>query len=537
MLQELHIRDIALIKEAWIEPSAGFTVFTGETGAGKTVLLNALKLIVGERGDLSLIRHGAESARIEAQFSDDTLATRQITTSGRNRCTLDDELVTVGRLSEVLGPTIDLHGQHDHQALLRPATHSRLLNQWGGEEVATCFQSYQEAFSCYQETVAQLSELTAHISKSVEEVELGRIALADIERIDPKVGEDDALSGALPALQHAGELNEAIQAALQFLREDQCALDLVSGARDALLSVVEYDKRLEEIIQTLSQVAIDIDEAGMGLRNIKETIEHDDVRLEDTLARLGVLDGLKKRFGPSLDAVIERKEHLQKLLAVTENGEEELAQAQKRVDEARGNLEEVAHALHKARAKTATELSKELRAGVVSLDMEDAMFDIICELLPFDQYTQSGPDRIEILYQPASNATLRPLSKIASGGEISRVMLALKSVLGDADEAQTLVFDEIDAGIGGATATLVGKRLAHLAKTHQVIVVTHLAQVAVYADTHYVVNKQSDSDGVETSVSLVEGIEREKEIARMLSGDTGEVALEHARELFENASI
>jgi len=537
MLQELHIRDIALIKDAWIEPSAGFTVFTGETGAGKTVLLNALKLIVGERGDLSLIRHGAESARIEAQFSGDVLATRQLLATGRNRCTLGDELVTVGRLAETLGPTIDLHGQHDHQALLRPATHARLLDLWGGEAIAVHLEVYGAAFDRYRQATAHLEELTAQVDKSVEEIETGRIALAEIERVDPVAGEDDALAEALPALQHAGELNEAIYGALYSLREEHGALDGIGSARDTLLPVTQYDKRLEEVVQMLSRTLIDIDEASLALRAIKETLQHNDVQLENTLSRLGALDGLKKRFGPSLDAVIERREHLTKLLALTENSDEELSQARAQLDQAHTDLVGAANVLHEVRSKTADELSKELRSGVISLDMEDAHFEVECELLPFENYTCSGPDRIEILYRPAPNATLRPLAKIASGGEISRVMLALKSVLRDTEGARTLVFDEIDAGIGGATATLVGRRLAHLARTHQVIVVTHLAQVAVFADTHYVVNKASDSGEVTTTVSLLEGQEREKEIARMLSGDTGAVARGHARELFENATL
>jgi len=539
VLDELHIRDIALIKEAWIEPGTGLTVFTGETGTGKTVLLSALKLIIGERADTSLIAAGAESARIEAQFSDlngdEILATRQFSAAGRNRCTLNDELVTVGRLAEVLGPTIDLHGQHDHQALLRPSTHASLLDRWAGETIESPMAEYLDAFAHYQEATAHLIELSEQINKSTEEIENGRVAFADIERIDPQPGEDDALAEALPALQHAGELTEAIQLARNYLHKESSAVDLVGAAHDALVEVAQYDGRLTQIVSLLDAVSIDIDEASIALRDIGESLSHDGTQLEDALTRLGALDGLKRRFGPSLDAVIERRERLRSLLALTENSDEELEQAHKRLAQARKALESIAGALHETRVEAASALAKELRAGVVSLDMEDATFEIAVEELSFEQFTRGGPDQIEIRYRPASNALMRPLAKIASGGEISRVMLALKGVLGGGTDAQTLVFDEIDAGIGGATATLVGRRLAHLSRTHQVIVVTHLAQVAVFADTHYVVSKETRDGEVSTLVTRLEKDAREDEIARMLSGEISTTAREHARELFENA--
>jgi DNA repair protein RecN (Recombination protein N) len=537
MLEELHIRDIALIKDAWIEPSAGFTVFTGETGAGKTVLLNALKLIMGERGDLSLIRHGAQAARIEAQFSDDVLASRQLNVTGRNRCTLNNELVTVGKLAEVLGPSIDLHGQHDHQALLRPATHGEMLDRWGGERAQDLLRQYRQSFDQYKQAVEKLADLKDATNKSAEEIELGRISLAEIESIDPQVGEDDALNEILPALQHAGELSEAITAAQAALQGEGGAAECMGEARNQLTHVAQYDRRLDEVIDSLNQAIIDIDETELALRAIRGSFDSEDASLEEVVGRLGALDGLKRRFGPSLDMVLERRERLTTLLATVENSDEELAQTQKDAEIARSNLQESAQSLHDARLIAADELAKELRAGVISLDMKDAAFEIKCELLPFDQFTRQGPARIEILYQPSPNSTMRPLSKIASGGEISRVMLALKGVLGNSDDAQTLVFDEIDAGIGGATATLIGKRLAHLARNHQVIVVTHLAQVAVYADKHYIVDKQTHDNEVETMVSAIEDDAREAEIARMLSGDTTDAAREHARELFANAII
>ena len=534
MLEELHIRDVALIKEAWIEPGAGFTVFTGETGAGKTVLLNALKLIVGERGDFSLIRHGADNARIEAQFSGDILATRQFGVSGRNRCTLGDELVSVGRLAEVLGPSIDLHGQHDHQALLHPATHGGLLDQWAPGEIADFLATYRAALEQYRKMGIRLDELSALIDKNAEEIERGRISLGDIERIDPQWGEDDALQAMLPALQHAEELDSAIGSALHMMRSEQGALDLLDLAKDALESNAPYEPRLSEVVGVLDKALVDIGEAGMVLRDIKETISCEGGRLEEVMGRLGALDGLKRRFGPSLDNVIDRKEYLQSLISMTENRDEELASAREQFETARSNLLQAASALHDARSRVAHALTDELRKEVASLDMSSALFEVRCEHLPFEQYTAQGPDRIEFFYQPAPNAGMRPLAKIASGGEISRVMLALKSVLQDRDGACTLVFDEIDAGIGGATATLIGKRLAQLARTHQVIVVTHLAQVAVFADTHYVVAKKEKDGEVETTVTRVENVLREVEIARMLSGEASATAREHARELFAN---
>ncbi|MCL2024394.1 MAG: DNA repair protein RecN [Coriobacteriia bacterium] len=554
MLEELHIRNVALIEEAWIEPGPKLTVLTGETGAGKTVLLSALKLIMGERADTALIRTGADAAQIEAQWAGETVATRTLNVSGRNRCTLNGELVNVGTLADTLGPTVDLHGQHDHQALLRPATHATLLDAWGGAQLAEKAAAYRSAFAAYREAVKAQEHLQAHLTKSAEEVELGRIALAEIKRIDPQPNEDDELAAILPALQNAEAFSEALGEAVEALRGGESrgdggaqgasgAVDRLAHACNVLSAVTEHDARLAEVAKIIEQAMLDLEDAGATLRDYAAHVEHNEDKLEETLTRLGALDGLKKRFGPSLDAVLERRSELEAALTVTEDSDGALARAEAEVVATHDTLKAAATAFHDARVEVARTFVKELRAGVISLDMEHATFEVQCTLRDIEQFSAESPDTVEFLYRPAPNAQLRPLAKIASGGEISRVMLALKGVLGAADLAQTLVFDEIDAGIGGATATAIGRRLAMLAGDKQVIVVTHLAQVAAFADTHYVVRKTERSNRaaddttteVATTVERVEGDAREAEIARMLSGETSQAARTHARELLVEA--
>ena len=553
MLRDLHIENIALIDDVWLEFGSGLTVLTGETGAGKTVLLSALELILGGRGDSEQIAAGADKAKVEAVFelggdddvgkldeSSELIVSRSMTVpaakgGSRTRVLLNGELSTVGALQKQVGVLIDLHGQHDHQALLSAARHIEYLDRWAAEEIKPLHTSYTTARENWQKAQAELQQVEDMLTKSIEERDAGRIALAEIERIDPRTGEDDELRAKLPTLQNSQAIAELMSQAQESLRAEGAALERLYNLDDALEQVAAFDASVQELRETAREARHVLDGIADGIDDYAAQIRHDPRALEAAFERLSALESLAKRYGPTLDAVIERRQRLLALADVSENSDERLFEARDAEKETRLELQTSAKKLADARHTAAKDFTQQLLSAAADLELGKVRFTLDFKELPFAQWTASGSEKVEILYAPAPAVPPRPLTKIASGGEISRVMLALKSVLGEADNTATLIFDEVDAGIGGATGLAIGAKLKRLAQTHQVIVVTHLAQVAAYANAHFKVSKVDAEGGkVRTEVSALNKEERVHEIARMLSGSNSDTALCHAKELIES---
>lgn len=539
MLAELHIRDLALIDEVWLEFGPGLTVLSGETGAGKTVLLSALQLLMGQRADAGSVRYASDEALVEGRFlrtaphEEELVVARRVSAAGRSRCALNGAMATVGQLEESVGPLVDLHGQHEHQSLLRTASHVGYLDALGGVEVASTHAEYLAALEAYREAVSRRDHLVEQLARSADEIAYNRTVLAEIDRVDPLPGEDEQLEAALPALQNAEALAAAADAARGALTGAGGAVDTVGEAIRALNKVSALAPEFGSLSEALASALAALDESAITLRTLADPARTDGAELDRVMARLTSLDGLKKRFGPTLDIVLERRAALAATASIIEGGDDALAEANRQVEHSLESLKAAAVALTVQRRRIADLFCVAVQDEMRGLALGTASVEVDIQPLPTDRWSASGPDVVEFLYSPAADVPARSLARIASGGEISRVMLALRSVLGAAspDQAETLVFDEVDAGIGGATATAVGERLAQLARSRQVVVVTHLAQVAAYADAHYVVRKVQAAGRTETVVVPVEGQERVAEVARMLSGTSDEVALEHARTL------
>jgi DNA repair protein RecN (Recombination protein N) len=539
MIEELHIVDLALIDEAWIELGPGMTALTGETGAGKTVLLGALKLLIGERADATSVRAGAAEALVEGRFVDgstDALVRRRVTADGRSRCTLDGEMATVGALADRIGPLVDLHGQHEHQTLLAPATHVAHLDAWAGSTLSDALTSYREARAEWRRTEQAVVEATTRIEAAGRDADRLRRLIAETDAVGPVAGEDETLEARLPALQHSERLTEAATVAAGLLRGEGGALDSLALAASALSRVAGIDPTLDSLAAQIGDSQALVDDAGSSIRAYGDAVEHDEGFLEATLARLSVLTSLKRAYGPTLDDVLASREEAARLLADVDDGEAVLKQATDRASRARAALEAKARLLADARRSAAPGFASAVIEITAELAMEGARIEIAFHETAFEQWTEDGPERVEFLYAPAPAQPARPLARIASGGEMSRVMLALKGV-GNGGAAPILVFDEVDAGIGGAAATAVGARLAALARDRQVIVVTHLAQVAAFADAHLVVRKTLDQGSAVTVVVPVEGESRLAEISRMLSGDESAASLTHAAELLNRSRV
>jgi DNA repair protein RecN (Recombination protein N) len=552
MLEELRICNLALIDDARLTFGPGLTVLTGETGAGKTALLSALKLLIGERGDAKSVKR--DEARVEALFApDEHIVVRRLNADGRSRCALDDEMVTVGALAKVIGPLVDLYGQHDHTSLLKPAAQLEAIDAFActllGDEgdapvgassarpLSTAKDTYTAAFHAYKAANLALIDLRHDAGNSQTALDAARFALEQINVVAPEPDELDNIKARLPILRGGEELAAGTNAAFDALRGADGALEWLARAQTELAQIRGIDPVLEGLAQRIDNVQIDLDDAAQELRAYRDTVQFDPEALELALSRAGQLEGLARRFGGSMTAVFERRADAEKILDASANYDERLQQLEAELAQSTSQLKDAAAALHSGRAAAAERFGTQLTTAVQDLAMQGAQLSVEFSELPFEQWQSTGSYNYTILYKPSAGTTPRPLAKIASGGELSRVMLAIKTLLAQANSSQTLIFDEIDAGIGGATATAVGARLARLAEHNQVIVVTHLAQVAAFAQTHWVVKKSESMAGdVETSVFQVVDAEREAEIARMLSGETSEIALAHARELLASAT-
>lgn len=583
MIDEIQVENLALIRAASLAPSRGLTVLTGETGAGKTALLSALKLLMGERADKSAVREGADALSVSGRFfglrahegspedgesvsdatgasaadaeaagsgaedvragdgadeaaSDELVAIRRVTADGRSRVTLDGRMASVGELARAVAPSIDLCGQHEHQRLMKPAEHLRMLDAWAGTDVAAALGAYQEAFAQAKDAAAELDRVRAAGEASTARLDEARFTLRQIDAVDPQEGEYDELSAELARSEHAETLATAADAAHAALSGDGGALDALGSAISALEGAARFDESLGAHADSLREAGYILEDVAREARDYRDGVEFDPELLAEKQERMAAMQGLMRAYGPRMEDVLARRAEAAELVSLVDDAAEREAAAQRAVDEAETRLAEAAQTLAAARGQAAPCFSEAVTAQMARLEMGGAELACSLEDLPREAWTRAGSQSVEFLFRPGAGMQARPLARIASGGEISRVMLAVKVVLGQVDDVDTLVFDEVDAGVGGSTANALADVLADLAETHQVIVVTHLAQVAVRGRAHYVVRKTEGADGMpETDLRKLADDERPAEIARMLSGDATETSLAHAREMLAAA--
>ena len=536
MLDELHVSDVALIHDATLVPSSGLTVLTGETGAGKTALLSAVKLLVGERADAGAVREGADHLEVEGRLverggdPDGFVVRRSVSSDGRGRVQLDGRMASARELAERVGPMVDLCGQHEHQRLLSVATHVEMLDSWAGEPASAALAAYDAAFDAARDAADELARIRETGRATSERLDEAAFVLRRIDGVGPREGVYEELEERLPRAEHGEALMSAATGVHDLLSGDDGVTDRLSEAVRTLREASSFDRALAKHADALEGALVDIEDVSSELRDYADEVDFDPAELEEVQARLAKLEGLMRAYGPRMADVFERRAHAAEVVEASQDGGERERKAALRLDRCEHELAAAADALDAVRAGSAPGLCSAVAAQMALLEMGSASIEVGQERLPRDQWTRQGPSRVELLYHPAAGLAARPLRKIASGGEVSRVMLACKVVLGEADGCDTLVFDEVDAGVGGATAVALASVLASLAKTHQVIVVTHLAQVAVVGDMHYLVSKSS-GDLPETTIRAISGEERVREVARMLSGDATEASLAHAREL------
>lgn len=536
MIDEIHVHNLALIEEACLQPAEGLTVLTGETGAGKTALLGALKLLMGERADSSMVREGCEAAEVEgrvflgAQDVDGTVVARRLSADGRSRVRINGALASVGELSQCVGTGIDLCGQHEHQRLLDASTHVGMLDAWAGKSVLDALAAYQEKLEAAKAAAAELARVQEASRMQGSRVEQAREIVDCVEEISPQEGELEHLEELLPRAQHAETLASTANDAYNSITGEGGALDGLNDAVYELQRMASLDPKLQVIADQLSDAVITVEDAGSELRRYRDDVDFNPAELKAMQGRYNDLQGLLHMYGPSMADVFAKRDEAQELLLLVDDGGYRIERAQAALRRSEDELYEASKTLAKARAKAAPRFCDEVGRQMARLEMGRAELVLDARKLPREQWGPQGSMSYEFLYRSGAGLTPRPLKRVASGGELSRVMLACKVALGETDHVDTLVFDEVDAGVGGSTARALAAVLADLAKTHQVIVVSHLAQVAVLAHKHYVVSKSAD-DTPKTLLRVVEGDARVAEVARMLSGDATDASLAHAREM------
>ena len=562
MLKQLHIRNLAIIEEVSLEFGAGFVVLTGETGAGKSILIDGLNLALGERADRDMVRAGSDETSVEAVFDladlprvreelgklevesmgEDLLLRRVVTAAGRSRCAINGSPVPLGLLKRLGDLLVDLHGQHEHQLLLNRATHLEFLDAFAGlleRRVETA-----EAHRRWRECRVKLDRLAAAGEGKAQRLDLLNYQIGEIDGARLKPGEEDELAVERIKLSHVQKLTEALHGAREALLGEGGANERVGTASSALKGVAEFDREgIDPSLEALGRLADAVQEEGTSIRDRLEKLEADPKRLETIEERLDVVNRLKRKYGESVEAVLEYVERARQEAAELSSSEESIAALKTQLEELRQDLSGKAGALSKLRREAAPKFSRQVVKQLKELAMEQAELDVTFGERedpggPVDlggrrcACTAEGADAAEFLLAPNPGEGLRSLSAIASGGELSRIMLAIKSVLARVDQVGTLVFDEIDSGIGGRAAEVAGRKLAEIGRARQVLGITHLPQIAACAGEHVVVRKRTAKGHALVTVGATSGRERVEELARMLAGEeVTPSARKHAEEM------
>jgi DNA repair protein RecN (Recombination protein N) len=536
MLRFLSIQHLAVIDRLELDFEPGLNVLTGETGAGKSILVGAVGLLVGGRASADLVRTGEEAASVEAIFEipggRELIIRREVTAQGRSRASVDGALVTSGALRELCGGLVDLHGQHEHQVLLDPASHLDLLDEFAG--AAAERDAVAAAFAQMQQVRAERERLMTGEREKAARAEFLTFQLAEIERAAPKAGEDEELSATRVVLANADKLQRLCAEAYDALYEgDQAALPALGNVWKRLGDLAALDGRFAPYLDARPAVNSQLEDLAFFLRSYSAAIDASPARLQEVEDRLAVLERLKKKHGPTLDDVIARGQQLKRELHAIEHATERGAELDAALELARREYVKLGNALSQKRRRAAADFGKAIEQALADLAMTRTRWEVRFADAPSEsQWSDRGLEEGEFYLSPNPGEDLKPLARIASGGELSRVMLALKTLASTDAPGKTLIFDEVDAGIGGAVADVVGARLQRLGRTYQVLCITHLPQIAAYGTTHYRIVKTVRSGRTMTAVARVAGRDREEELARMIGGaGVSPAVLTSAREM------
>ncbi len=539
MIYSINIKNIALISEVNIDFSDGFNVITGETGAGKSVLIGSINMLLGERVSKEIIRAGAKSAEVSAVFyvedelikdclesmgisldeTGELVMTRELFADGKNVCRINGRIVKVASLKEVGRYLVDLHGQHNNQMLLDHNAHIDILDKFAGSEIFDIYDKYKEEYLKLQNLKKELSEIEKNTADRERKIDILNYEISEIRAVSPELGEDEALKKKKEILDNYKKLCSSVSKAYYLLYDStdgNNAYQIVSDSAMALSEAGEIDDGLKETAEIVDGIVVQIQEIARTVSSYLDSLENGVEQGIDIGARLDELYKLKRKYGGSIETVLNHLENSERELELINNYDQRNSELLSEIDKTEKSARELALKLNKIRKETAQKIEKEICESLEFLNMKDSVFSVSFEKT---ELSKSGCDKIEFMLTTLAGAPPRPLYKIASGGELSRIMLAIKSVLAETDSVKTMIFDEIDTGVSGVAAQKIGEKIKELSKNKQIFCVTHLAQIASKADTHFKIEKKSADEKTNAYVERLDNDGKINEIARIISGD------------------
>ncbi len=553
MLRELHVSHLALIEEARLEFGPGLNVLTGETGAGKTVLVEALGLLLGGRGDSGLLRQGAQRLELEAGFEvavceglrslaeeegmeleDGQIIVRRVMSGdGKSRCYVNGRMCTVGALSRLGERLVDIHGQHEHQRLRNPSSHVEYLDAYGDDAHAELLSEYRETYAGWVEVHGKLGACTMDDAQKLREIDLLRFQVQEIEEAQPGEGELEELLKERKRMQNREELFTAVRGAYECIvggEMGEGAIDRLGDAEAALAKAYSLDEDLHSWTTGLRDTQGRMTDLAHEMHDYAESLDFEPGRLEEVEARLRILSGLARKYGRDGTLILEHLERSRRRLSELEDMDSQREDLLEEAGRKEAALREIGGKLTVSRRELAERLGRETNRELDELNMAGMRFRV--DVAEEQGIGERGSDAVEFKVSPGRGLPYRPIARIASGGELSRIMLALKLSLARADAVPTLVFDEVDAGIGGTTADVLAAKLSRISRYHQVFSITHLPQIAALSDRHMSVNKRETPQGIVTEVCPLTGTGKVEELVRMLGGDES-TARKHARSMLK----
>ncbi len=559
MLEHLHIKNVALITESEIDFQNGLNIISGETGAGKSMVIDSLNFALGERTSSNFLRKGEKMALVEAVFSvkdksifkrleengisieEDgaILLTRTMNQSGKTICRINGNIVTVGMMKECAEGLLDIHGQHNHQSLLNTAKHIQILDRFCGKELEQAKQDFEVTYKTYKELQKNLEKLLGDEQQRARKIDLLQFQVEEIAQAKLRAAEEEELLETKKRLINAEKIKNLTENSLCLLYHgteiQSSSIDQLSKALQDIADLTKYDEKVTPIYEALSSVYAQLDDAVRDLKHYSDTILEEPEELENIEERIQLIYHLKKKYGNSVKEILQFYQDATEELDFLSNSEEMVQQLNRKKKKIEQELFQKAENLSNIRKKKAQEIQKEIERQLWDLEMKYGRFMISIE--DKKEMTHNGKDKVEFLISANAGEELKPLTKIASGGEMSRVMLALKTVLAKADNIEVFIFDEIDTGVSGRTAQKVAEKMAFIAKTHQIICITHLPQIAAMADHHLLIEKNSEEQKTITTVTALDKEKSVSEIARLIGGvKITETTWIAAKELKEQAN-
>lgn len=538
MISTLHIKNIGIIEDLTVDLNTGFNVLTGETGAGKTLIIDSLNLACGGRFSKEIVRRGENFCLVELNIylpqnensiDGNIIISREIFLNGRNTCKINGRLVTVNELKEFMSKIIDIHGQNDNQTIMSKQEHINYLDNFIGKDLLNEKYEYQKLYNRYNEIKKELKENYGDEKEKQRKLELLKYQLNEIEQANLKENEEDELNNERKKIMNSEKIYTCLTEVDSNLSES--VIDGINLSIRALEKIEDIDDEYKNKLTDLKNIYYDVQELTRDISDLNSDVSFDESKRNEIEERLDCIYDLKRKYGNSISEIIEYKEQIEKDIYTIENLEEHNNKLKKELEDLTIKMSEKCSVLNKMRSKYSKVLNEKINKELKDLEMKNASFHVDIKYDESGNFNQNGLDDIEFLIATNVGDEAKPLIKIASGGEISRIMLAIKTVLADTDEVPILIFDEIDTGISGKAAKSVGEKIKIISQKHQVLCITHQANIAAKGDSNYFISKKVENEKTYTNIKLLNEAEVIEEIARISSGDITKNALEHAREM------